>query len=1117
MTAILMLAAALQVSAGTSAQEVNLSVRKMPLEKVFTTLGKQTGYAFFWDQQQISALQPVSLNLHNASLKDALNACSACAPLTYELIDDEKTVFIRRRTAEPESETPVQQLITVTGKVGGASRALGGVSIQVKGTRKGTQSDDRGEFTLRDVDPNATLVFRMLGFEEQEVALKGRTTLNVFLKVKAQQVNEVMITTGIFTRRKESFTGDAATYTGEQLNRVGNQNVLQSLKSLDPAFIIIENNIAGSNPNTMPNMMIQGKGTILGTTDKYAVDPNQPLFILDGFETTIETVIGLDMNRVQSVTVLKDAASTAIYGSKAANGVIVIETKLPVAGKMNLSLTLDNTTSFADLRDYNMMNAAEKLEFERLASVYASGLNNNDDYGSIQKYTEHLNDVLGGVNTYWMGYPIRKTAMSNTYSVQASGGDKKFRYGLGGKYRSEPGVMKGSERKTGAANIDLVYRPGRFSFANKTFINTFTANESPYGSFSDFVSAIPYYKPSDEEFLDVRDDKYFGSEYPIYNPLFQARLPKKDQTNNMALTNQFQSYYMITDQFKIEAKFSATLTNQTNEIYRSPRMKEFENVDFEKKGSYAYSRTRNLAYQGFLQASYGKVWHSGHEINFVPGFTFDGTKITMNGYKVVGFPEVDMISPTFGTSYPEGGTPDYSSDVRRSVSGFLNAYYGWKRKYMLDFNYRRDGSSVFGLNRRYTDTWTFGAAWNLHNEQFMKSVNWINFLKLRGSIGNPGNQNFGSYNSFTTYVYNKGMLNSYGMGMVVSKYGNPDLAWQKTLKKTVGIETRLFKERISFIVNAYDNTTDPMIVDIGNAPSTGTKQRMFNIGNSRTKGIDFTVSAAVVDIPEDRFYVRLNFMGKRESTVFNGLGNALELLNKQNAGALDKAGADHDYSNVGVNLQRYLDGGHPDDLWAVRSVGIDPATGNEMFLTKDGELTYRYDVANIVRVGNSMPLMQGTAGISAQYKGLSVNMAFRYMWRSQQFNSALFNKVENLDRGQVLTENLDKRALYDRWKKVGDIAQFSRIPNMTQSIIVGNWSAVNMSSRFIQEENTFSGESLSATYNFYQASWLKYFNLQGLNITAYMNDIFRLSNIQRERGIDYPYARSFSFKLNATF
>ncbi|WP_161596816.1 SusC/RagA family TonB-linked outer membrane protein [Chitinophaga vietnamensis] len=1120
MTAILMLTAMLQVSASTYAQRVTLSLRKTPLEKVFSVIRKQTGYSFFWDQQLLNKMLPVNVDIQDASLTEALDACLQGQPLTYEIRERDKAVFIRRRAPQIVDDVNDQQPVrlNVHGRItDDRGLPLAGATIAIKGAPRGTTTNEKGEFELRNVEEQAVLVISMLGYQPAEYKLNGRVIVNVSLARKTQNIGEVMVSTGIFKRRQESFTGAAATYSGEQLNTVGNQNVIQSLKSLDPSFIVIENNLAGSNPNAMPNMIIQGKSSIIGVVDKFQKDPNQPLFILDGFETTLENIIGLDMNRIASVTVLKDASSTAIYGSKAANGVIVIETKLPRPGRMNLSLTIDNTTSFADLRDYNMMTAAEKLQFEKLAGIYKK----SEDYMGQritldELYNRRLNDVMSGVNTYWMGYPIRSTTMANTYSVQADGGDNKFRYGLGFKYRNEPGVMKGSQRNTGAANVDLVYKPGRFSFSNRILLNTFTAKESEYGSFSTYVNTIPYYKPNfTNKYLDTVYDNYGGAAaYYVWNPLYQAMLPKKDQTVDVQFSNQFQSYYMINDQFRIEAKLALTYGTNEHEVYHSPGMEEFKDLDISQKGSYTNNRSHSFNYQGFLQASYGKTWGKTHEVNIVPGVFIDGSKAVNNGYLAVGFPDVAQISPSFGSGYPVGGSPTYTSAVTRSLSGFVNAYYGLWRKYMVDFDYRRDGSSIFGANKRFTDTWTVGLSWNLHNEAFIKRARWINYLKLRGSIGNPGNQNFASYNSFTTLVYNANALNYFGLGTQVDTWGNNNLAWQKTLKKSLGLDVRLFNERISMVVNAYNNLTDPLVVKMDNAPSVGSSNVMLNVGHARTKGMDFTISGAIIDIPKDRISVRLNVMGKRETTTYGGLGDALQVINYNNQHAVDNHDQKQDYNSININLQRYVDGGHPDDLWAVRSMGIDPATGRELFLTRDGQLTYKYDVADIVKVGNSMPLMQGVIGASAQYKGLSVNIGLRYMLRSQQFNNALFSKVENLSREQIYNQNLDKRALYERWKQVGDKAQFIGIPDLSYGGALGG---TNMSSRFIQEENTLSGETISATYNFYQSAWLKRAGLQGLYITGYMNDIFRLSNIKRERGIDYPYARSFSLKLNATF
>ena len=252
---------------------------------------------------------------------------------------------------------------------------LPGVAVQVKGTTQGVTTNEEGEYFImvKGVE-NPVLVFSFIGMETQEVPYKkGKHRINVKMLESQQEMDEVMVT-GIYARKKESFTGSSQTYTSNELKMVGNQNLLQSLKTLDPAFAVIENNQYGSDPNRMPDLEIRGKTSIVGFKEQFGEDPNQPLFILDGFETTLEVIMDLSMDRVASVTILKDAASTAIYGSKAANGVIVVETKAPEQGKLKVSYNGNFDISFADLSAYNLMNAEEKLEFERLSGNFKSNI-----------------------------------------------------------------------------------------------------------------------------------------------------------------------------------------------------------------------------------------------------------------------------------------------------------------------------------------------------------------------------------------------------------------------------------------------------------------------------------------------------------------------------------------------------------------------------------------------------------------------------------------------------------------------------------------------------------------------------------------------------------------------
>ena len=279
--------------------------------------------------------------------------------------------------AATQTEIAVKQGV-IEGKVfdSGDHEPMIGVTVAIEGTTNAVTTDIDGHFEL-PVRKECNIVLSFIGYKKTIIRFTGSNHgdfARIMMKSEAQSIKDVVVT-GVYRRKKESFTGSSATFKGDELKSVGAQNVLQSLKTLDPSFKIMDNALSGSNPNKMPDVEIRGKSSVAGLKEEYGSDPNQPLFILDGFETTLETVMNLNMNRVASVTLLKDAASTAIYGSKAANGVVVIETKAPVKGKLQISYKGDYSLDFADLSDYNLMNSREKLEFEKLAGVYKDNTN----------------------------------------------------------------------------------------------------------------------------------------------------------------------------------------------------------------------------------------------------------------------------------------------------------------------------------------------------------------------------------------------------------------------------------------------------------------------------------------------------------------------------------------------------------------------------------------------------------------------------------------------------------------------------------------------------------------------------------------------------------------------
>ena len=959
----------------------------------------------------------------------------------------------------------------------------------LKGTTLGGVTDAEGNFKFEIPDQkDMILVFSFVGMKKQEVKYTGQENLHIVLEDDIAEMEEVVVN-GIFTRKKENFTGSTTTFTSKELKMVGNQSVLQSLKTLDPSFAIIENNEFGSDPNHLPNIEIRGKSSIVGLTDEYETDPNQPLFILDGFESDLETINDLSMDRVQSITVLKDAAATAIYGSKAANGVVVVETKLPAMGSLRVNYNGNLQLTFADLSDYNLMNSYEKLTFERLAGCYRL----IDDEGNIldeeqdQIYNDLMKEVARGVDTYWMNEPLR-FATTHKHTLSIEGGDATFRYGAGLSYGKTEGVMKGSDREVMNGNIRLIYRKGKLSFTNNLNINYSKADREPV-AFSEFAKANPYFRKYDEngELKKILFQNYAAT---YYNPLYDMNQTNFEETKTTGFTNNFEVDWRVIDELRVRGRFGLTKSNEQMKKFRSPFNTEFNSQsDIANKGSYEERNTQNLNYDGDFSLTYGKLFNEKHMVNVVGGMRLSQNGSNNSAYKVQGFIDDEFSNPAFALGYQKDGNATYQDSKKRAVSYYLNFGYAYDDRYLLDVNYRSDGSSVFGSDRQFTNTWSVGLGWNIHKEAFFSDIEGISLLKLRASIGNPGNQNFDDYISTRIYTYNTDNMNIFGSSAIVSNLGNRNLEWQKTLDRNIGFDIIFLDNRLRVNFDYFNKRTDPLLVQIGTASSTGVKTLPRNVGKQITEGITLTMNYSIIR-REDMFW-SVNMNLRHQTSEYKEVS---EVLTKYN---LD---------NRNRNLTRYYDGGSPSDLWAVRSCGIDPATGREIFLDKNGEQTFVHNYDDEVVVGNSDPKVEGVIGTSFYYKGFSASINLRYRLGGQIFMQTLYDKVENLSSSKKW-ENLDKRALYDRWKQPGDQAKFKSIASSEVTPI---------SSRFVEDNNVLSGESISLGYES-TAPWLKHIGASSMSVRAYMNDIFRISTVKNERGLSYPFARSVSFSLGVTF
>ena len=556
------------------AQEVqlNLKLENSTLLDALKKIGTATGTEFFYNAGQIGTSDKrITREFRNTPLRSALEYVLNGTPFTFKIED--KTIIITQRPAEPQKTE--MKIIELKGSVvdSHTKEPLPGVTVMIEGTTQGTATDVNGQFTFPLGPAEYNIIFSYIGYERLVKKFNGNNVSD-FQKITLVPVIEEMdevVVTGIFTRKKESFTGSSTTFKAEELKAVGASNLVQSLRTLDPSFKIVENNQFGSDPNRMPDIEIRGKSSVMGLKEEYGTDPNQPLFILDGFETTLETIMDLNMNRVASVTLLKDAASTAIYGSKAANGVIVIELKKNPSGDLRVTYNGSMEIEAPDLSSYDLCNAAEKLEVEQAFGMFNDpGADFESQRMMIKMYNQRQSAVKSGINTDWISKPLR-LGVGNKHSLSVELGDKALQAIVDLSYQNIKGVMKGSDRTNISGAISLLYRHQNFLFRNQLTITSNEAHDSKYGTFDEYTKLNPYYTPYDQyghltdnivPSLDPGNSVTVNAWYEDIefeaNPLYNAQLNTLLQDKYVDITNNFELQWFVMTGLKATARFGLT-------------------------------------------------------------------------------------------------------------------------------------------------------------------------------------------------------------------------------------------------------------------------------------------------------------------------------------------------------------------------------------------------------------------------------------------------------------------------------------------------------------------------------------------------------------------------------
>ncbi|NLR82171.1 SusC/RagA family TonB-linked outer membrane protein [Chitinophaga eiseniae] len=1070
---------------------IKLPARRIGIEEILKQVTHESNLGFIKvDEKQFAIVVPTpaekSATLQETSLHTTAYPLPTATP-----------ALIARPSAAIDT-TVERRLIrgTVTEENGDP---IPGATITLPGTSIGASTNASGTFTLMiPANANAHVMVSSIGYMSQKVNVKAGGVLHVQLRKNVSQIQQVEVNAGVFKRPASSYTGAATTMTQEQLKQVSNKNVLEALKALDPSFKMPDNLQFGSDPNRLPDIQVRGASSFPNMKGDYSSSPNLPLFILDGFEASLQRVFDLDMNRIAAVTLLKDAAATAIYGSRGANGVLVIETVRPEKGRLRLSYTNDFKVSAPDLNVYHLLNAAEKLQLEKDAGLYTYVTRGEDFYipypdtkeaQRLQElYNDRLTNVKRGVNTYWLSQPVR-TGLYDRHSLYAEGGDDYVRYGLQLAAGNEQGVMKGSGRSNYSGEVSLAYQYKQLRFRNSLTVNYNKATNSPYGSFSQFGLLNPYYSMYDEEGHMKKT-----LENGVNNPMYNGTMFVKDQSTYTEFINNFSAEWQLSKPFRLIGSFSLMKQDNNSEQFLPADHTAFANYsadDKARRGSYTIQNGKRMNYESSVTLNYGRAIN-GSSLYASAGFNLAGSTDDNQGYKVEGFPNDRMDASWFAKQYEKDGHPIGSESLTRRVGVLANVNYAYFQKYLLDLSYRIDGSSQFGANKRFGEFWSAGIGWNLHKEDFLRNNKNINLLKLRASYGSRGSLNVPAYQALATYNYFNDVYYYDMLGAYMLSLGNRELSWQNRLSANIGADMALFRNRLNIEFNYYHDVTRNAIADISTPPSVGFEMNKTNFGELLGKGIELYVRYMIIRNDRQNFYWNINGSVVRNRTIITNIADRFRKFN-----------ADQNTKPQTGPVTLLVDGYGLNTIWTVPSLGIDPGTGRELFQRADGTVSYTWAAADKQATGNLDPQYEGTFGTFIGYKGFNLNALMRYRYGGQIFNATLLDRVENAD----VAANVDRRVFEQRWRKEGDVTFFKKVSSREQT---------KPSSRFVQDENTLSLESVSLSYDFSRQQ-IRFLRMQNLRLSLYMNEVFHLSTVEQERGLDYPFARSFSFSLKTQF
>ena len=964
-----------------------------------------------------------------------------------------------------------------------------GVTVSVVRNGKvdnGVITDFDGHFSMPMPSGDYEIHISYMGY--QTIVLKpGRDKMenaHIHLQEESNALSDVVVT-GFFNKSKKSFTGSVTSMSGLELKQVSGVNIVTAIAALTPGMSMVQNTAQGSNPNHVPELILRG----VTSFSNEGQSVNQPTIILDGSEITMQDLYDLDINEVENITVLKDASATALYGSKAANGVIVITRKPLAESTLRVQYNFTGNLQTPILSDYNVLNAKEKLEYERLAGLYDGKGNIEEQYKLDELYNQRYKAIMAGQNSDWLAQPAR-TSFSHDHSLRIYGGTQNLRYELTGRFADTKGVMKDDYRHRYNLGFKLDYFVSNsIQISNRTTYAEIAAQDTPYGTFAEYVQMNPYERMYNEDGTPNTD-----LAWDLDNPLYEASLGSYSRNGTNTFTNITDFRWDINNMFRIAGHFNITSEMGWTDIFVSPKSRTFKSeTDLTKKGASTQINSDGTSYNGNIVATFNKVFTDESLISANAGWEINHSKMSSKTMQAIGFFNDKNSYIGNAAGYPTSSKPYGDLAESADVGAFVTGNASWRNRYFADGTWRVTGSSQFGENNRYGHFWSGGLGWNVLNEPFMEEVKkHFDLFKLRSSAGYTGKVSFSPFQAMTMYQYSNQYEYKYGIGAIPVTIGNVDLCWERTMTYNVGMDFSMFGNRLNLVLDAYLRNTTDLLLDKAYAPSTGVTSAKSNLGEMQNKGIEFQIDGYI--IRNNDFSWKLGAMGAMNRNKITKINKALEEINKEN-----QANA----STSLTPLPQYAEGESVTALKLVRSAGIDPATGQEIYIKRDGTLTFEYDPADRVLIGDTEPAYNGNFSTHIYWKGFSLYALANCRFGAWVYNTTRVSKVE----GSSPYYNADQRVFDDRWKQPGDVAIYKDIADSSRP---------EQTTRFAELENTITLGTVNLSYQFPEnvCSSLHVRNLRaGINFT----DILRLSSVKIERGTSYLYSQGFEINLSATF